>query len=164
MLAGGALWAQQRMPDIHFVPTRQTIAEAMLKLAGVSDADMVYDLGSGDGRIVITAAQRFGARGVGIELDPKLVGISQQVAREGGVADLVTFIEGDLFKSDISAATVVTLYLSNTVNMRLEPKLRRELRPGTRIVSQRFPIGAWPPEQTVNVEGETLMLWTVPVR
>ena len=130
VLAGGALWAQQRMPDIHFVPTRQTIAEAMLKLAGVSDADMVYDLGSGDGRIVITAAQRFGARGVGIELDPKLVGISQQVAREGGVADLVTFIEGDLFKSDISAATVVTLYLSNTVNMRLEPKLRRELPPG----------------------------------
>jgi SAM-dependent methyltransferase len=164
VVAAAVVQAQQRTPDIHFVPTRQTIAEAMLKLAGVTGADVVYDLGSGDGRIVITAAQRFGARGVGIELDPKLVGISQQVAREGGVANLVTFIEGDLFKSDISAATVVTLYLSNTVNMRLEPKLRRELRPGTRIVSQRFPIGTWPPEQTVKVEGETLMLWTVPVR
>ncbi len=155
---------QRRTPDIHFVPTRQTIAEAMLKMAGVTDADVVYDLGSGDGRIVITAAQRFGARGVGIELDPKLVGISEQVAKEGGVADRVRFIEGDLFKSDISGATVVTLFLSNTVNMRLEPKLKRELRPGTRIVSQRFPIGTWPPEQTIQVEGETLMLWTVPPR
>ena len=135
------------------MPTRQTIAEAMLKLAGVTDADVVYDLGSGDGRIVITAAQRFGARGVGIELDPKLVGISEQVAQEGGVADRVTFIEGDLFKSDISDATVVTLFLSNTVNMRLEPKLKRELRPGTRIVSQRFPIGTWPPEQTIQGRG-----------
>ena len=162
--AAGAVQAQPRTPDIHFVPTDQAVAVAMLKLAGVTDADLVYDLGSGDGRIVITAAQRFGARGVGIEIDPKLVAISRQVAREGEVADRVTFVEGDLFKTDISDATVVTLFLSNTVNMRLEPKLKRELRPGTRIVSQRFPIGAWMPDQTVKVEGETLMLWTVLAR
>ncbi len=162
LTAAGAGQARPRTPDIHFVPTHQTIAVAMLKLAGVTDADIVYDLGSGDGRIVITAAQRCGARGVGIEIDQKLVDISRQVAREGDVADRVTFVEGDLFKADISNATVVTLFLSNTVNMRLESKLKRELRPGTRIVSQRFPIGAWVPDQTVKVEGETLMLWTVP--
>jgi SAM-dependent methyltransferase len=164
LTAAGAGQTRPRTPDIHFVPTHQTIAVAMLTLAGVTDADIVYDLGSGDGRIVITAAQRFGARGVGIELDQKLVGISRQVAREGEVADRVTFVEGDLFKADISNATVVTLFLSNTVNMRLESKLRRELRPGTRIVSQRFPIGTWVPDQSVKVEGETLMLWTIPPR
>jgi len=160
--AVGAGQARPRTPDIHFVPTHQTIAVAMLTLAGVTDADVVYDLGSGDGRIVITAAQRFGARGVGIEIDQQLVAISRQVAREGDVADRVTFIEGDLFKADIANATVVTLFLSNTVNMRLESKLKGELRPGTRIVSQRFPIGTWVPDQTVKVEGETLMLWRIP--
>jgi precorrin-6B methylase 2 len=150
-----------RTPDIHFVPTRQTIADAMLKLAGVTDADVVYDLGSGDGRIVVTAAQRYGAKGVGVEIDPKLVRISRQVAEEGHVADRVRFVEGDLFKIDISEASVVTLYLSLTVNMRLESKLKRELKPGTRIVSQRFPIGTWAPDKTLEVEGETLFLWTI---
>lgn len=153
-----------RTPDIHFVPTRQTLADAMLKLAGVTAADVVYDLGSGDGRIVIIAAQKYGARGVGIELEPRLVEISRQVAREGGVDDRVSFIEGDIFTADISAATVVTLYLSSSVNLRLEPKLKRELRPGTRIVSQRFRIGTWVPDQTARVENEDLFLWTIPAR
>lgn len=163
-VASEAVQAQAHTPDIHFVPTRQPIAEAMLELGGVTAQDVVYDLGSGDGRIVMTAAQRFGARGVGIEIDPELVAISRQVAREGEVADRVSFVEGDLFKADISNATVVTLFLSTTVNMRLEAKLKRELRPGTRVVSQRFPIGTWVPDRTIAFEGETLMLWTVPAR
>ena len=153
-----------RTPDIHYVPTRQAIADAMLQLAGVAGGDVVYDLGSGDGRIVVLAAQKYGARGVGIELDPALVATSRQNAREGEVADRVTFIEGDLFQADLSPATVVTLYLSMSVNMRLEPKLKRELRPGTRIVSQRFPIGKWPPDEMRMVEGEQLFLWTIPAR
>lgn len=159
--------AQQRpvkTPDIHFAATPQPVADAMLKLAGVTPSDVVYDLGSGDGRIVILAAQKYGARGVGIEIDHGLVEISRQVAIEGDVGDRATFIEGDLFTADISAATVVTLWLSTTVNARLEPKLRRELRPGTRIVSHQFPIGAWAPDRTVSAAGEDLFLWTIPAR
>jgi len=163
-LAAAVLSAQApaRTPDIHFVPTRQSIANAMLELARVTPDDVVYDLGSGDGRIVVIAAQKFGARGVGIELDHELVERSREIAREGAVADRVTFIEGDLFTADISPATVVTLYLSTTVNMRLEPKLRRELRPGTRIVSEQFRIGVWPPEVTTRAENQQLFLWTIP--
>jgi cyclopropane fatty-acyl-phospholipid synthase-like methyltransferase len=153
-----------KTPDIHFVPTPQPIADAMLKLAAVTPADVVYDLGSGDGRIVILAAQKYGARGVGIELDARLVEISRQVAREGKVAERVTFIQGDLFTADVSAATVVAIWLSNTVNMRLEGKLKRELAPGTRIVSHQFPIGTWAPDRTVHVEDKDLFLWTIPPR
>jgi SAM-dependent methyltransferase len=154
-----------RSPDIYFAPTRHVVADQMLRLARVRPEDVVFDLGSGDGRIVILAAQKYGARGVGIELDPRLVEISRQVAREGEVAHRVTFIEGDLFSTDISQATVVTLYLSPGVNRRLEPKLRQELRPGTRIVSHQFPIGRWPPDQTVRADdGTDLFLWTVPSR
>jgi hypothetical protein len=116
--------------------------------------------------VLILAAQKYGARGVGIELDPKLVELSRQIAREGEVADKVTFIEGDLFEADISTATVVTLYLSPTVNRRLEPKLRRELRPGTRIVSHQFLIGNWPPDKIIRAEDDRtdLFLWIVPTR
>jgi SAM-dependent methyltransferase len=151
-----------RTPDIHFAATPQPVADAMLKLAGVGPDDVVYDLGSGDGRIVILAAQKYGARAVGIELDPRLVEISRQVAREGEVAGRATFIEGDLFTEDISKATVVTLWLSNPVNMRLEPKLKRELRPGARIVSRQFPIGGWHPDRIEHVDNEDLFLWTIP--
>lgn len=150
-----------KTPDIHFAVTPQPLADAMLTLARVTADDVVYDLGSGDGRIVILAAQKYGARGVGIEIDRRLVEISREVAREGEVANRVTFIEGDLFTVDISKATVVTLWLSNTVNLRLEAKLKRELRPGTRIVSRQFPIGTWAPEQTVHVGDEVLRLWTI---
>jgi SAM-dependent methyltransferase len=163
-LVGVAAVAQQRparTPDIHFAVTPQPVADAMLKLARVTPKDVVYDLGSGDGRIVVLAAQKYGARGVGIEIDPRLVEISRQVAREGEVADRATFIEGDLFTADISGATVVTLWLSTPVNRRLEPKLRRELRAGTRIVSRQFLIGDWTPSQTVRFDDETLFLWTI---
>jgi cyclopropane fatty-acyl-phospholipid synthase-like methyltransferase len=150
-----------RPPDMYFAPTPQPVADAMLRLARVTAEDVVYDLGSGDGRILIVAAQKYGARGVGIELDPRLVGISRQVAREGGVADRVTFVEGDFFAADISEATVVTLYLSASVNRRLEPKLKRELRPGSRIVSHQFPIGDWTPRESVRVGNVDLFLWTI---
>jgi SAM-dependent methyltransferase len=154
--------AATKTPDIHFAVTPQPLADAMLTLAHVTKDDVVYDLGSGDGRIVVLAAQKYGARGVGIEIDHGLVEISRTVAREGEVADRVTFIEGDLFAADLSKATVVTLWLSTTVNQRLEAKLKRELRAGTRIVSRQFPIGAWPPDQTVKIGDETLRLWTIP--
>lgn len=151
-----------RQPDVIFVPTRESVADEMLRLAGVTSADVVYDLGSGDGRVVILAAQKYGARGVGVELDPRLVKVAREVAREGEVEERVRFIEGDLFAADISPATVVTIYLSPTVNARLEPKLRRELRPGTRVVSHQFPIGKWPPDRTVKADdGTELYLWTV---
>jgi hypothetical protein len=151
-----------RAPDIFFVPTPQPVVNAMLRLAGVGPGDTVYDLGSGDGRVVIEAAQAFGARGVGIELDPPLVEISRQVARDAQVADKVTFVEGDLFAADISKATVVTLFLSTSVNRRLEAKLKRELQPGARIVSRQFPIGDWPPDEVVAAgDGTPLYLWTI---
>ena len=166
LLAPGVQAQQpQRTPDIHYVPTPPEVVDAMLTLGRVTARDVVYDLGSGDGRIVITAAQKYGARGVGVELDPRLVEISRQIAREGEVADRVAFVEGDLFTADISRATVVMLYLSDAVNRRLEPKLRRELAPGTRIVSHQFRIGDWAPEETVRAEdGTDLFLWTVPAR
>ena len=152
-----------RTPDIYFTPTWEPVVYEMLQLAEVTADDVVYDLGSGDGRIVVLAAQKYGARGVGIELEPELVEISRQVARQAEVGDKVTFIEGDLFTADISGATVVMLYLSPGVNRDLEPKLRRELKSGTRIVSHQFPLGAWPAEKTVKSEsGTNLYLWRVP--
>jgi SAM-dependent methyltransferase len=152
-----------RPPDIFFVPTWEPIVYEMLTLAEVNRDDVVYDLGSGDGRIVILAAQKYGARGVGIEIDPKLVAVSRQVAREAQVADRVTFLEGDLFTASIRDATVVTLFLSPTVNRKLAPKLKRELRPGTRIVSHQFDLADWPPDKTVRPvdDGTALYLWTV---
>lgn len=159
---GPSSTGQTRAPDVYFAPTPHAVADEMLRLAGVTADDVVYDLGSGDGRIVIMAAQRYGARGVGVEIDPRLVAIARQVAGEAGVAGRVTFVEGDLFEADISAATVVTLYLTRSVNMELEPKLRTELRPGTRIVSHQFPIGRWTPDRTIRVEGVDLFLWAVP--
>jgi SAM-dependent methyltransferase len=155
---------QSRPPDVYFASTRQPVADAMLTLAGVTAGDVVYDLGSGDGRIVIMAAQKHGARGVGIEIDPKLVALSRELAREGGVDDKVSFIEGDFFTADISPATVVMLYLSTTINADLEPKLRRELRAGSRIVSQQFPIGRWMPARTLRAAGQELFFWIVPER
>ncbi len=151
-------------PDIFFTPTWQPVVLEMLELARVTADDVVYDLGSGDGRIVILAAQTYHARGVGIEIDPRLVEVSRQVAREADVSDKVQFVEGDLFTADISSATVVTLYLSTTMNQRLQPKLRRDLRPGTRIVSHQFGIPGWVPDRTVRARGDgtTLFLWTVP--
>jgi SAM-dependent methyltransferase len=164
LAAPGLVMADQnpaRTPDVHFTPTRYAIADAMLQLAAVTANDVVYDLGSGDGRVLILAAQKYGARGVGIELDPALVATARQIAAEGGVADRVTFIEGDFYLSDLSKATVVTLYLSPLINKRLEPKLKAELRPGARIVSHDFPIGDWTPDVRQEADEATLMLWRI---
>ena len=149
-----------RTPDIHFTPTRHNIADAMLQLAGVTAADLVYDLGSGDGRLPIIAAQKYGARGAGIEIDPKLVELSWRIANEAEVAHRVSFVVGDLFEAELSRATVVTAYLSPQIMRMLEPKLRA-LKPGTRIVSHQFPIPGWPPDRRIKVDESELLLWTV---
>lgn len=154
-----------RVPDIGYEPTPLTVVEAMLKMAGVGPTDTVYDLGSGDGRIPLMAAQRYGAHGVGIEIQPALVRASRQTAHESGVEDKVTFVEQDFFDADLSPATVVILYLWPGVNDALEPKLRRELRPGARIVSYTFGMSKWLPDKTVHLEnGRDLSLWIVPRR
>ena len=150
--------------DVHFAMTPMPVVDAMLRLAQVTERDVVYDLGSGDGRIVMLAAQKYGARGVGVEIDPRLVALSRQVARDGEVGDRVTFVEGDFFAADLSEATVVTLWLSEGLNARLAPKFRRELRPGARIVSHQFRMAGWPPERTLKIDGEDIFLWTVPPR
>ena len=147
-------------PDIHYVPTSNGVAEAMLKLAKTAPADVVYDLGSGDGRIVIAAAKKFGARGVGVEIDADLIKDATKNARKAGVADRVTFRQEDLFKTDLSDATVVTLYLSTSINMRLRGILQK-LKPGTRIVSHRFTFGDWKPDVEQHLEGTSIYLWTV---
>lgn len=152
-----------RTPDIHFTPTRHNIADAMLRLASVGPSDVVYDLGSGDGRIPIIAAQKYGARGVGIEIDPVLVKTAEQIAKEAEVTNRVTFVDGDLFSADLSKATVITAYLSTTIMQRLEPKLRA-LAPGTRIVSHKFAMPGWPPDRTLKIDESELLLWIVPNR
>ncbi len=152
----------QRRPDVRFLATPQNVVEAMLEFAHVTSADVVYDLGSGDGRIPITAARQYGARGVGIELDPVLVRQSRMNAHNTGVESLVTFVEGDLFKADISGATVVTLFLLPGMNIDLIPKFRSQLRPGSRIVAHHFAMGdAWPPDEERDISGLTIYLWTI---
>jgi predicted O-methyltransferase YrrM len=152
-------------PDVLYVPTPQPVVEAMLELAAVKSSDVVYDLGSGDGRIVITAAKKYGARGVGVELDPALVKQAQQNAATAGVADRVRFVTQDLFAADLRPATVVTLYLLQSLNERLRPKLVRELRPGARVVSHVFNMGPeWPAAQTATVNASRIFLWSLPAR
>jgi len=148
-------------PDIHYVPTSNGVAEAMLKLAKTTSSDLVYDLGSGDGRIVIAAAKNFGARGVGIEIEPELIKDATKNAAKAGVSDSVSFRQEDLFKTDLSDATVVTLYLSNSINLRLRALLQRQLKPGARIVSHRFTMGDWMPEAEQHLEGTSIYLWTI---
>jgi SAM-dependent methyltransferase len=150
-----------RQPDVVYVPTPPDVVNAMLRLANVTSADLVYDLGSGDGRIVIAAAKMYGAHGVGIDIDPERVREATANAQKSGVADKVTFRAEDLFLADISPATVVTLYLSGPVNARLAPKLMKELKPGTRIVSHAFDLGSWKPQQRTSVSQRPLFLWTV---
>ena len=152
-------------PDVVYIPTPQPVVEAMLELAKVTSTDLVYDLGSGDGRIVIAAAKKYGARGVGIEIDPALVEQANKNAAAAGVAGRVRFVRQDLFKSDLRPATVVTLYLLQSLNERLRPKLVRELRPGARVVSHVFNMGPeWPPAETVTVERSRIFLWSIPER
>jgi SAM-dependent methyltransferase len=149
------LWAtaysQEPTPEVPYVPTPQEVVAEMLKMAGVTQNDIVYDLGCGDGRIVITAAKVFGARGVGVDNDPNLIRQSNDNARKAGVTDRVKFIEQDLFETDIREATVVTLYLLPELNLQLRPKLLRDLKPGSRIVSHEFDMGDWKPDRVGKV-------------
>jgi cyclopropane fatty-acyl-phospholipid synthase-like methyltransferase len=160
LLALGLFQAPARTPDIHFTPTRHHIADEMLKLANVGPDDVVYDLGSGDGRIPIIAAQKYGARGVGIELDPRLVELSWRIANEAEVASRVSFVVGDLFVADLSKATVITAYLSPSIMKILEPKFRA-LKKGTRIVSHQFSMPEWEPAKTIQVDEAEIFLWVV---
>jgi hypothetical protein len=153
-------------PNSPYVDTPAPVAVAMLQLANVRPDDLVYDLGSGDGRLVVAAAQRFGARGVGVEIDANLVRESGENAMRAGVSERVTFLWRDLFATDISPATVVTLYLGEPVNLRLRPKLLGELRPGTRVVSHAFGMADWEPDGVERYRDQerasTLYLWIVP--
>jgi precorrin-6B methylase 2 len=148
--------------DVPYVPTPQAVVDAMLKLANVTSKDVLYDLGCGDGRIVVTAAKEYGAKATGFDINPERIKEANANAKEAGVTDKVKFVEGNLFKVDYSPASVVTLYLLPTVNMKLRPMLLEQLKPGTRIVSHAFDMGDWQPDETMNVEGSTIYLWTVP--
>jgi ubiquinone/menaquinone biosynthesis C-methylase UbiE len=151
-----------RSPDVPYVPTKQEVVEEMLRMAGVKPGDVVYDLGCGDGRIVVTAAQKFGARGVGVDIDPRRIAEANENARRAGVEKQVTFKVGDLFETDIREATVVTLYLLPDVNLRLKPKLLRDLKPGTRVVSHDFSMGDdWKPERALRLGNDWIYFWTI---
>jgi SAM-dependent methyltransferase len=144
-------YCQEPIPEVPYVPTPEEVVVEMLKMARVTQDDMVYDLGCGDGRIVITAAKLFGARGVGVDIDPNLIRRSNENARKAGVTDRVKFIEQDLFETDIREATVVALYLLPELNLQLRPKLLRDLRPGSRIVAHEFDMGDWKPDNMAKV-------------
>jgi cyclopropane fatty-acyl-phospholipid synthase-like methyltransferase len=169
ILAAGAASAQTasapqlRSPDVIFVPTAPEVVDAMLKLAKVGPNDVVYDLGSGDGRIPIAAVQTFKARSaVGIDIDPQRIREANENLKKAGVGDRVRFLNQDLFTTPIGEASVVTLYLLQSLNEKLMPKLQKELKPGSRIVSQSFSMGEkWPPDQTIQVEGRNVYLWTI---
>ena len=156
--------AQARSPDVIYVPTPPEVVEEMLRIAGVKPGDVLYDLGSGDGRIPIAAAKKFGIRAVGIDIDAERVWEAEQKAHGDGVEGLVQFRREDIFKADFHDATVVTLYLHPDVNLRLRPRLWAELKPGTRIVSHQFDMGDWVPEKVVELRGRKVYFWTVPAR
>jgi trans-aconitate methyltransferase len=156
------LAAVAQQPDVIYVPTPQALVDEMLKLAGVHKGDVLYDLGSGDGRIPVTAAKRFGIRAVGIDIDPERIREAGENAKRAGVSGLVSFRREDLFATDFREATVVTLYLLPELNLRLRPRLLAELKPGTRIVSHQFDMGDWKPEKELELDGRTIYLWRVP--
>ncbi len=149
-----------RQPDVIYVPTRQTVVDAMLNVAKVKAGDVVYDLGCGDGRIVVAAA-KLGARGVCIDIDPERVAEANQNVQKNGVGDRVKVLNQDLFTTDFSDANVVALYLLPSLNLKLRPTLWKTLKPGTRIVSHDFDMGDWKPEQTLNVDNATIYYWTI---
>lgn len=177
-LLGGAVacgqqtQAPKREPDVPYVPTTDQAVSAMLKLAGVKKNDIVYDLGCGDGRIVVAAARDFGARGVGIDINPVRVKEAKANAAKAKVESLVRFEENDLFQADFHEATVVTLFLLPAINLKLRPRLIAQLRPGTRVVSNTFDMGDWKADQEARVDdsdeetglSQRLFLWVVPER
>lgn len=148
--------------DVLYLPTPHHVVEAMLKLAGVGRGDVLYDLGSGDGRIPIAAAKLYGIRAVGVELDARLVAVARRDAEANGVAHLVEFRQQDMFETDIADATVITLFLFPELNLRLRPRLQAELRPGARVVSHRFDMGDWRAQREVQQRGHPIYLWTIP--
>jgi ribosomal protein L11 methylase PrmA len=156
--------APTRRPDVIYVPTPEAVVEAMLQVAGVGKNDIVYDLGCGDGRIPVTAARKYGARGIGIDIDPQRIKEANENVAKNNVGDRVKIVQGDLFEQDLSQATVVTLYLLPSLNVKLMPKLMKELKPGTRIVSHAFDMGDWKPEKELDVEGRKVYFWTIPKR
>jgi len=164
---GGAAIAQDSIFEnkkiVPFVPTPQEVVDKMVELAGVKKGDVVYDLGSGDGRIVITAAKK-GAKAVGFEIDGDLVKQSRDNIRKAGVQELAEIRQQDILTVDLSAASVVTMYLLPDVNLQLKPKILSQLEPGSRVVSHAFDMGDWKPDRTERVEGRTLYLWTIPPR
>jgi precorrin-6B methylase 2 len=176
MLSAAVVAAQTpkpaREPDVPYVPTTEPAVEAMLKLANVKKGDVLYDLGCGDGRIVIAAAKKYGARAVGIDINPVRINEAKENARKAGVENLVRFIEQDLFEANIREATVVTLFLLPNINLKLRPKLLADLRPGTRVVSNTFDMGDWKAEKESTVDSNDedtylshkFFLWTIPSR
>ena len=164
LLAGCATAPPAKVPDVIFVATTPEIVDTMLKLAYAGADDVLYDLGSGDGRIVIAAARDFGVkRATGIEINPELIAEANANAKAAGVDRRVRFRNEDLFEADFRDATIVTLYLLRRLNLRLLPKLL-ELRPGTRIVSHTFDMGSWEPERTLHVDGSKIFFWTIPAK
>ncbi len=148
--------------DVPYVPTPQPVVDKMLEMADVKKDDYVIDLGSGDGRIPVTAAQKYGAKAMGVDLDPQRVQEANENAKKARVTDLVEFKQGDLFETDFSKATVLTMYLLPTINMQLRPRILSELKPGTRVVSHSFDMGDWKPDRTEKVDGRTIHFWVVP--
>jgi SAM-dependent methyltransferase len=156
---------QPKKPDVEYVPTPHNVVAEMLRLVELQKTDVVYDLGCGDGRVVITAAKRYGTRGVGVDIDPKRIKESRANARQAGVANRVKFLQQDLFETDVREASVVTLYLLPELNRKLRPKLLRDLRPGTRVVSHDFDMGDWHPDHVIYVQGSyehTVFYWVIP--
>ncbi|MEX2240371.1 MAG: class I SAM-dependent methyltransferase [Burkholderiales bacterium] len=164
LAACGATAAAAREPDVMYVPTPQELVEDMLRLADVKRGDVLYDLGSGDGRIPVTAAKKYGIRAVGIDIDPERIREAHANARRKGVAKLVTFRQQDLFTADFREATVVTLYLLPDLNLKLRPQLLQQLRLGTRVVSHQFDMGDWKPDKTLESNGRTVYFWVIPAR
>ena len=154
----------QQTPDVIFVPTPQDVVDEMLRIAEVKKGDVLFDLGSGDGRIPVTAAKKFGVRAVGIDIDPQRIREATENLKTAGVGDKVKFLNQDLFTTPIGEATVVTLYLLPSLNLKLLPKLNAELKPGTRVVSHAFDMGDIKPQQTLNVNGRTIYFWTIPIK
>ncbi len=168
-LAGAPVLAQEtktapRAPDVIYVPTPPEVVEEMLRIADVKKGDVLYDLGSGDGRIPVTAAKKYGIRAVGIDIDPERIREANANAKKEGVEKLVRFRNEDLFKANISEATVVTLYLLPDLNVKLRPRLWKELKPGTRVVSHQFDMADWKPEKQLELNGRTIYFWTIPAR
>jgi SAM-dependent methyltransferase len=162
---GADLPSSKRKPDVWYVATSEEIVDRMVDVARVRPGDVVYDLGCGDGRMVIAAAKKFGTRGVGVDIDPDLIRVARAKAKAEGVDDLVTFKVQDLFESDLREATVVMMYLLPSVNLRLKPKLFAELRPGARVVSHNWDMGpTWPPDRAVHLGHEAIYLWVMPER